>query len=80
MLDEGAIQRVAEALPKRCWVCRGRSFTIAQQFCSLVTHPVTRGETVLLAPLVAARCDHCGLVLLFAPDALGIEVSEPRRG
>jgi len=72
MLDEGAIQRVAEALPKRCLVCRGRSFTVADDVFSLNVQPRKPGETVLTAPLVLARCNHCGLLFLFSPEPLGL--------
>lgn len=78
MLDEGAIERVGHALPKRCLCCRGRSFTVADDVFSLNVQPRKPGETMLTAPLVMARCNECGHLYLFSPEPLGLGMAKQR--
>jgi hypothetical protein len=78
MLTEGATQAVANALPRKCLCCRGRSFTVADDVFSLNVQPRKPGETMLTAPVVLARCNGCGHIYLFSPEPLGLGMAKQR--
>lgn len=58
-----------------CANCGGKDWRPSDHLVALLVPPEHTGETELRAPLVAVRCGKCAVVLLFAPDGIGVRLT-----
>jgi ribosomal protein S27AE len=71
MIEPGDLEQLRRHL-KRCPVCRSKDLIGADHIVAISMPPERKGETTLLAPLIAVRCGRCGFVALFDPATVGI--------